>query len=85
MRKCPHANVVYCPLYHAAHTASKFGCDDGNLGNGDCAISRGQSYEGSVSALRIEQPGLVERLEWQSSEISRQQQRRRNMRALGIH
>lgn len=85
-RRCPHANIVYCPLYHAAHIPHAGGCDDGELDTGLCAVDRRRlNYRKEVELLRVHQPGLVERLAFDEDEATRCEQRARNMRLSGIH
>ncbi|CAN7302068.1 hypothetical protein LJR231_001542 [Phyllobacterium sp. LjRoot231] len=83
--KCPHSDVQFCPLYQAAHTGSKHGCDDGQLGGGECAVTRGHSYEAHVQALIVESAGMVEQLKWREDAVRAKSQRTNNMRAFGLH
>jgi hypothetical protein len=90
-RKCPHDNIVYCPLYLASHGGEwgfGLGCDDGKLDQGGCAVSRGMNYAETCIALAERVPRLmaeVRFLEKAAVEAAaRKAQRDRNMRALGI-
>lgn len=84
--RCPHKNIRFCPLYHAAHTAGSFGCDDGNMDtNQQCAVSRNMDYQGAIEALRAACPGLVAGLEFSEMAEAAKEQRRRTMRLLGLH
>lgn len=83
--RCPHPDVRFCPLYIAAHWPGSFGCDDGRLGEGGCAVDRGLSYVGAVAALRAAQPRLVAEAEFAADHEALIAQRKRNMRAAGIH
>lgn len=52
-RRCPHERVDQCPLYLVSHFGRGFGCDDGNLLTGECAVDRGaMDYEAEVAAGR---------------------------------
>lgn len=81
---CPHANPRHCPLYLAAHSPAG-GCDDGRLAEGGCAVDRGLDYAGAVAALRIAHPRVVADAEWSAGLDQINDQRRRNMRAAGVH
>lgn len=83
--KCPHKDIRFCPLYHAAHESSRYGCDDGELGYGECAIARGMIYKDAVAGLKVEKPALVEQLKFKEDAEERWAQTARNMRLLGIH
>lgn len=82
---CPHADIRWCPLYHAAHEAWGLGCDDGKIGNGGCAAARGMDYAKTVWKIRVLHPGYVEQIEWREQAEAIQQQRDRNVRLNGIH
>jgi len=87
MKRCPHPNVVYCPLYAAAHEPDGLGCDDGNLAEHEgCAVDRGvMDYNAGVAALCRVRPDTVrERAEAENAAMARQQ-RQRNLRAAGVH
>jgi hypothetical protein len=87
MTGCPHADVRFCPLYHAAHMAEARGlsCDDGQLGGGECAASRSVSYARCVEHLKAKCPGLVEQLAWREEAERTTSQRKRNLNRNGIH
>lgn len=83
--KCPHGNIVHCPLYVAAHEGDGLGCDDGHMGFEGCAIDRGADYNQMVAKLCRKNPAMVrECADRENAELARQQ-RARNMRAAGIH
>lgn len=83
--KCPHANIVHCPLYVGAHVAYGPGCDDGELGNGLCAVNRGvMNYRATVELLRLKHPRLVAECEFAEATEHSKEQRLRNMRLAGI-
>jgi transposase len=82
---CPHADIRFCPLYHAAHMGAGLGCDDGRLDEGGCGIDRGVDYAASVARLNVADPRLAPTLRFQEETEQFTAQRRRNMRALGIH
>ena len=77
--QCPHANIIFCPLYIAAHEGE--GCDDGRLGEGGCAVSRGMDYAAAIARIR---PDIVEESCRRERENELADQRRRNMRINGI-
>lgn len=86
MRRCPHEQAQFCPLYWANHDGSMpFGCDNGDFGSGECAVARGMNYEREVALMRVKHPGFVEQCEWQAALYERQSQRERNLRLNGIH
>lgn len=41
MKRCPHEDAQFCPLYVEAHNARGLGCDDGRLAEMGCAVDRG--------------------------------------------
>lgn len=51
---CPHANIIFCPLYIAMHTGRGGSCwpDDGEIQTG-CAVAKGADYEMAVAKLNI--------------------------------
>lgn len=85
MARCPHDDIRFCPLYHAAHEGWGLGCDDGKLGSGKCAVARGLSYIGAVKKIRKQHPGYVERIEKAMFDEESERQRRRNMRHAAVH
>lgn len=87
MTRCPHRDVRHCPLYHAAHMAGGFGCDDGKIDHagGVCAVARGLDYRQRVEMLRVKCPGVVEQCEWNEALSGRKAQRTRNLTVNGIH
>lgn len=87
MNSCPHANIRFCPLYHAAHMIGgenliRFGCDDGRLDEGGCAVDRGRSYAETVAELAVASPRLAPILRFQEQAEQSAAQRRRNMAGL---
>lgn len=85
--KCPHANIIHCPLYHACHDTrfSGSGCDDGKWDQGGCAVDRGMDYGAAVATMRAIDPRLIAEMEFAEAAEQSQVQRRRNMRAAGLH
>jgi len=85
MNDCPHSRIEFCPLYIASHEAGGFGCDDGRLAEGGCAVSRGMDYGNALAKLSAANRGLV--LECAVRENHRMvvEQRQRNMKNLGLH
>lgn len=84
-RKCPHERIEFCPLYIAAHEAGGLGCDDGRLDEGGCAISRLLDYGRALARLSNENRELVMECAEKESQYMRNEQRRRNMKNLGLH
>lgn len=84
-RKCPHSRIEFCPLYIAAHEASGYGCDDGRLGEGGCAVSRSMNYGKALAALSHANRELVQECAERESLHMRLEQRSRNMKNLGLH
>ncbi len=84
---CPHKEVRFCPLYVALHSGQTFsyGCDDGALSTGSCAASRRLDYLKAVARLEAAWPGLVAECRFKEEAAERDEQRRRNMRLLGLH
>lgn len=81
---CPHRDIRFCPLYHGAHIGGP-GCDDGQLGNGECAVARGMDYAAEKERLRVREARLVAELEWREAVEESKAQRLRNMKAAGLH
>ncbi|RWE31251.1 MAG: hypothetical protein EOS79_32205 [Mesorhizobium sp.] len=81
---CPHKEIRFCPLYVASH-GTGFGCDDGELGHGECAVSRKMVYDRELELIRVHCPGLVEQLQWNEESEKMREQRSRNLRLAGIH
>ncbi|OWV68060.1 hypothetical protein ATY76_14205 [Rhizobium sp. R339] len=84
---CPHKDIQFCPLYLAMHSSRLFGfsCDDGQLGSGLCAVARKLDYAKTVARLEAAWPGLVAERRFQEEAEEAKEQRRRNMRLLGLH
>lgn len=88
MGDCPHADTEFCPLYHATHGGDwpwKYGCDDGRLNEGGCAVSRGMDYTESAGQLLARMPREMANLKFREQESQLRAQRARNMRVAGIH
>lgn len=85
--RCPHANILHCPLYLAAHIPKPGygGCDDGRLDEGGCAVDRDMDYVEAVARLRAVDPRLVAELEFEEQADEMRKTRARNMRLAGIH
>jgi len=60
--KCPHGNIVHCPLYIAAHYPGlgEYSCADGRLNEGGCAVKRGLNYEKALARLSEAAPKIVQ-------------------------
>lgn len=84
-RKCPHSRIEFCPLYVAAHEVGGFGCDDGRLAEGGCAASRGLDYGEALARLSQENRSLVLECAERENHHMMIEQRRRNMKNLGLH
>lgn len=85
-KKCPHADIRFCPLYHASHVGDGHGCDDGKAGGWDgCGVSRAMDYGRLLADLARVSPEIIKLCaEAENAEMSRQQ-RARNMKAAGLH
>lgn len=83
--KCPHDNVVFCPLYHAAHGGLGGSCDDGRLAEGGCAVDRGLDYREGLARLNDDGRRVAAQLRFLEEAERCAGQRRRNMRLLGLH
>ena len=81
-RSCPHAEIRFCPLYHAAHEGQGHGCDDGRCAEGGCAAVRGLDYAAAVARLDPVKVGVL--LLREESERRRVQHQRDTSR-LGAH
>lgn len=83
MSECPHENIVFCPLYIAAHDGREsIGCDDGRSSGWEgCAVSRGLDYAKAVARLN---PRFVEACRKKEQAESGREQRRRNMILSGV-
>lgn len=84
-KACPHERIEFCPLYVAAHEAGGFGCDDGKLQHGGCAASRGMDYGRALARLSRANRDLVQECAERESLYMKIEQRRRNMKNLGLH
>lgn len=84
---CPHRNIVFCPLYHAAHEVEllPFTCCTGDIEAG-CSVARGEErYAELVAKLSVADPRLVEILRFQEQAMAAREQRDRNLAVNGIH
>lgn len=84
-RKCPHARIEFCPLYVAAHEGGGFGCDDGKLQEGGCAVSRLLDYGKALARLSHANRELVMECAERESLQMKIEQPQRNMKNLGLH
>lgn len=85
-KKCPHADIRFCPLYHASHTAWGLGCDDGKATGWDgCGVSRALDYGTLLAALIGVSPQMVALCAFQENAETSKQQRDRNLKAAGLH
>lgn len=87
MKRCPHANIVHCPLYIALHDARlvHLGCDNGAADPEICAVGRGVEYAENVGRLIALDPRTVAECRWREEVAGRRAQRDRNMRQAGLH
>lgn len=85
MSECPHACIEFCPLYVAAHECGGFGCDDGRLQEGGCAITRGLDYGQALAKLSQAKRALVLECAEAENRQMKIEQRRRNMKNLNLH
>lgn len=83
--KCPHDNIVDCPLYHGMHVGGGPSCWSDRIPEGLCAVDLGANYDALVLALRIKHPMVVAECEWNAAIRARSEQRERNMRLNGVH
>lgn len=84
-RKCPHRNIVDCPLYIGMHIVGGHSCWSDRLEEGLCAVDLGANYDGLIEAMRVKHPREVAECEWRSAQRESQEQRKRNMLLAGIH
>lgn len=84
-RKCPHSRTEFCPLYVAAHESGGFGCDDGRLAEGGCAVSRGMDYGHALAKLSHAKRDLVLECAERENLNTKIEQRRCNIKNLGLH
>lgn len=85
LKTCPHADVQFCPLYLASHLGEGLGCDDGELGMGRCAVSRGMDYASELGKISVRLPRDIAELKFREEALELMKQRRRNMKLAGIH
>lgn len=82
MARCPHDDVIFCPLYRVSHHGVGVGCDDGHLDRGGCAVTRGMSYKREVARLN---PKFVAAVASKEGQQRSSEQRKRNMRGAAVH
>lgn len=84
--KCPHADIRFCPLYHASHTAWALGCDDGKSSGWDgCGVSRALDYGRCLAELaKVSSKMIAECAFAENAEVAKAQ-RNRNMKSAGLH
>lgn len=85
LKGCHHSRIEFCPLYVAAHEGDGFGCDDGRLAEGGCEVSRGLDYGRSLATLSLANRVLVLECAERENHHVKVEQRRRNMKNLGLH
>jgi hypothetical protein len=89
MASCPHADIRFCPLYHAMHEGrcAGYSCDDGQLGPmpTGCGVTRGISYAAAIKGLLRVAPEVVERCRAAEADAASRAQRERNMRSAAVH
>jgi hypothetical protein len=88
VKRCPHDDIRFCPLYVAAHddASAGYSCDDGELGPlpTGCAVSRGYRYADALAGLMRVAPELVRECRAAETAAASQAQRARNMRVAAI-
>lgn len=81
--KCPHSHIQFCPLYVESHNCRGMGCVD--LLHKPCKVERKEiKYDKAVDTLDKIDPILISECFFGEKEFERVQQRKRNMKALGI-
>lgn len=72
MKKCPHNDLRFCPLYIAAHEPFGDGCLDGQEGyDNGCAVDRGLlNYDAAVKRVRDRDPVMVGQCEWKELKVA---------------
>lgn len=81
--KCPHAHIQFCPLYVESHNCRGLGCVD--ILHEPCKIERKQmKYEIAIENLDRIDSILISECFFGEKEYERIEQRKRNMRLLGI-
>jgi hypothetical protein len=87
VKRCPHEDAQFCPLYIESHNARGLGCDDGKLGElMGCAVDRGTiDYDTSVAKLARVDIDLVGQCAWRERQSRLKEQRERNMRHNGVN
>jgi hypothetical protein len=82
---CPHANIIFCPLYIASHDGKPGSCVYGEWALG-CAVMRGEvKYADLLGKLTAVDPRLVAETKWEEDAAAAKAQRARNMRAACAH
>ncbi len=86
-QRCPHTNIVNCPLYVAAHDGEiwRFSCADGEIDAGACAVARSANYHEHLGLLRAHAPRLVAECEWRERLSEARIQREHNWLLHGVH
>lgn len=86
MKGCPHAFKPHCPMYVAMHTGKGGSCwpADNALQTG-CAVDKGSSYAWLLARLNEIDFDTVAGCEAAAMRRQSDEQRRRNMRAAGLH
>lgn len=89
-RRCPHPDIRFCPLYHAAHGGKEFGgahgCVDALCGQYGCAVDEGRlDYRDAMEKLRRCAPRYAAELAFREAAEQSAEQRARNMRLSGVH
>lgn len=64
-RKCPHANIIHCPLYVAMHVAGTPSCFSTKLDEGLCKVDLGASYQALLANLNGFDLAIAAECEWQ--------------------
>lgn len=81
MKRCPHEQVQFCPLYVAGHVVGLPTC----MGQWDfegCDVDHGrEEYEELVAQLFRHDPAMVADRALAEERFERAEQRKRNMRA----
>lgn len=86
MGRCPHANIIHCPLYVAAHDPDGLGCVSSRDDGFACDVAEGSmDYSAALGRLMALDPRMVATLKWKEDNAARSTQRLQNMRALGIN
>ncbi len=84
-RRCPHAEIQFCPLYVAAHGASGLGCDFPDPDH--CDWAGRSSYQVAIKRLAEHPAGrdAILACDLSRQERDRREQRKRNLRLNGLN